>query len=277
MVQNMKTLYISDLDGTLLQSSQCTSDFTNETINQLVRDGMLFSYATARSFITASKVTKGLNAEIPVITYTGSMIINNKDGSVMLDNYFGEEVHGIIDDLLQHDIYPIVYAMVDGQEKMSFVASKMSRGVQDFVDSRQNDPRIRPAESVDALHNGTAFYITCIDEKGKLTELYKKYQNQFHCIFQVDLYSKEQWLEILPKCVSKAHAIKQLMEYYKCNHLVVFGDGKNDIDMFEMADEAYAVANAVPELKKIATSVIGGNNKDGVAKFLVERFNKLKM
>ena len=25
------------------------------------------------------------------------------------------------------------------------------------------------------------------------------------------------------------------------NNLVVFGDGKNDIDMFELADESYAV------------------------------------
>ena len=28
------------------------------------------------------------------------------------------------------------------------------------------------------------------------------------------------------------------------NNLVVFGDGKNDIDMFELADESYAVQNA---------------------------------
>ena len=51
---------------------------------------------------------------------------------------------------------------------------------------------------------------------------------------------------------------------------MVFGDGKNDVDMFELADEAYAVANAVPELKAKATAVIGGNNEDGVAKWLLE-------
>lgn len=38
--------------------------------------------------------------------------------------------------------------------------------------------------------------------------------------------------------------------------------------MFDMADEAYAVANAVPELKARATAVIGGNNEDGVARWL---------
>lgn len=39
----MSNLYVSDLDGTLLR------------INSLVDKGMLFSYATARSLITAKK------------------------------------------------------------------------------------------------------------------------------------------------------------------------------------------------------------------------------
>lgn len=41
----MKTLYVSDLDGTLLQSNERTSEYTNNIINELVERGMLFSYA----------------------------------------------------------------------------------------------------------------------------------------------------------------------------------------------------------------------------------------
>ena len=43
--------------------------------------------------------------------------------------------------------------------------------------------------------------------------------------------------------------------------------------LFEIADEAYAVENAVDELKAIATGVIEGNNSDGVAKWLCKRFS----
>lgn len=43
----MPTLYLSDLDGTLLHSDQRTSAYTNAAINRLVGEGMLFSYATA--------------------------------------------------------------------------------------------------------------------------------------------------------------------------------------------------------------------------------------
>ena len=53
-----------------------------------------------------------------------------------------------------------------------------------------------------------------------------------------------------------------------CEKLIVFGDGKNDIDMFQMADESYAVANAHEELKKYATDVILSNDDDGVAQWL---------
>ena len=55
---------------------------------------------------------------------------------------------------------------------------------------------------------------------------------------------------------------------------MVFGDGMNDLDLFEAADEAYAVENAVPELKAAATGIIGSNNDDGVAKWLSENWNE---
>ncbi|MCM1416322.1 MAG: HAD family hydrolase, partial [bacterium] len=42
----------------------------------------------------------------------------------------------------------------------------------------------------------------------------------------------------------------------------------NDIPMFEISDECYAVANAAPELKALATDVIASNDEDGVAKWL---------
>lgn len=60
MERKGKTLYISDLDGTLLTPEECLSPFTAETICRLTAEGMLLSYATARSFSTVSKVTKEL-------------------------------------------------------------------------------------------------------------------------------------------------------------------------------------------------------------------------
>lgn len=60
----------------------------------------------------------------------------------------------------------------------------------------------------------------------------------------------------------------------KCEKLVVFGDGKNDIDMFELADESYAVENAHEDLKRHATAIIPSNDDDGVAKWLDSKFHR---
>ena len=49
-----KTLYVSDLDGTLLRSDETLSEYTCNVINNLTEKGMVFSYATARSLITAT-------------------------------------------------------------------------------------------------------------------------------------------------------------------------------------------------------------------------------
>ena len=54
--------------------------------------------------------------------------------------------------------------------------------------------------------------------------------------------------------------------------IVAFGDNLNDIPLFEIADECYAVSNSAEELKKIATGVIGSNDEDAVAEFLLNRF-----
>ena len=65
----MKRIYISDLDGTLLNSQGYISDYTIKTINDLVERGMIFTYATARSLVSAAPVTKGLTKNLPLIIY----------------------------------------------------------------------------------------------------------------------------------------------------------------------------------------------------------------
>lgn len=265
---SMKTLYVSDLDGTLLQSNETLSEYTVKTINELVEQGMIFSYATARSYITAKKVTKGLEARIPLIVYNGAFVIDNVTGEILLSNYFDDSVKDVLDDLISEQIYPIVYAYINDVEKFSYAKDKCTRGMKVFLDSRKGDVRENAVDDAKQLYEGNVFYLTCIDEEEKLEVFYEKYKDQYHCVYQKDIYSGEQWLEIMPKTATKANGIAQLKELLQCEKLVVFGDGKNDIDMFEMADETYAVENAVEELKSIATQVIGNNNEDGVAKWL---------
>ena len=120
----MKTLYISDLDGTLLNSEASLSEFTKETLNQLIQEGMLFTYATARSSISACAVTQGLNVKLPVIVYNGTFIKDLFNGEFLVSNYFGDEVKDLLDDLMEHDIYPIVYSYMNQEEKFTYLPER---------------------------------------------------------------------------------------------------------------------------------------------------------
>ncbi len=268
----MSKLYVSDLDGTLLRSDQVTSDYTNQVINTLVDKGMLFSYATARSLITAKKVTMGIQAKIPLIVYNGAFVIDNVTEEILIANYFDDTVFTLLDDLFNNNIYPIVYSYIKGSEKFSFVPELCTKGMNKFIESRNGDVRTNAVSSLAELKLGNVFYITCIDDSEKLKPLYNKYKDTYHCVFQTDFYTKDKWLEIMPIEASKSNAIKQLQTMLGCEKLIAFGDGINDIDMFQIADESYAVANAHEELKKHATAVISSNDEDGVAKWLEGNF-----
>lgn len=271
----MRTLYVSDLDGTLLRSNVKTSEYTNKVINELTSNGMLFSYATARSYITATAATEGLFAKIPIITYNGAIILQNDTYDVIAKNTFSKmEKDEILNTLLQNGVTPIVYAHMSGKEKFSYLINNQNRALNEFLALRKGDVRENPVCSENDLGRGDVFYFTCIDEYDKLKPLYVKYKEKYHCVFQKDIYSGEQWLEIMPKTVSKANAILQLKKYLDVDYVVAFGDGINDIEMFEIADESYAVENAIDELKAAATGVIGSNDSDSVAKWLYDRFRR---
>lgn len=270
----MPTLYLSDLDGTLLRSDQRTSACTNETINRLVTEGMIFSYATARSYHTARKVTAGLDAKIPLIVYNGAFIIDNADGSLLLTNLFtAAEAADILGALLEAGVNPIVYCL-DDKERFVYNRRRINADTQSFVDSRKGDARDTPAEDDEALRRKGTFYFTCIDTAERLAPLNECFRERFTCVYSRDIYSGAQWLEIMPKAATKAHAARQLAELLGCDRIIAFGDAVNDTPLFEAADECYAVANAADELKARATAVIGCNDEDGVARWLDANWRK---
>lgn len=71
----MKTLYVTDLDGTLLTSQKNVSEYSEKTINALIENGMLFTYATARSLSSASKVVGGIHFQTPIVAYNGCKLV----------------------------------------------------------------------------------------------------------------------------------------------------------------------------------------------------------
>lgn len=264
-----KTLFLTDLDGTLLRSDQSLSKYTVETLNRLISRGMLFSYATARSYATSSIVTAGLDARFPVIVYNGTFVLENGTKRRLLSHAFSRaSAAEILHTLTDFGVYPIVYAYEEEAEKYFYCPRLISDETEAFLKTRRGDGRENEVADIEEALRGETFHFSCIDKPEKLLGAYEKLKDGFECVYYKEIYSGEQWLEVHPKGVSKAKAMTELKNLVGCERVVCFGDGVNDISMFEISDECYAVANADEKLKKIATGVIESNDSDGVARFL---------
>lgn len=264
-----RTLFVSDLDGTLLNKHDRINPESIKIINDLVSKGMLFTYATARSLSSASVVTQGLSTDIPVIVYNGAFILHPATGEILSrEGFLEEETEEIIEVMDKFHISPLVYSFVENVEKVSWSVSKENEGIRRYLNLRKGDRRLRPISSRKELYQGDMFYFTCIGEKDELQPIYDilAQDGRFRCTIQQELYRPEYWCEIMPAKATKAEAIRKLKEIRRCDRVVSFGDAINDIPMFEISDECYAVENAVDELKAIADKVIGSNENDGVAK-----------
>ena len=271
-----KTLYVTDLDGTLLNTKDRINPESIRIINELVAKGMLFTYATARSLVSASVVTEGLTTDIPVIAYNGAFIIHPRTGEIISSLFFTkEEAEFIRRNLEENNISPLVYSYVENVEKVSWNTKRENEGISRYLSNRKGDKRLRVLANEEGLYDGETFYYTCIGEKEELMPIYNIFSrdDRFKCTIQQELYRPEYWCEIMPRKATKAEAIKALKELWQCDRVVSFGDAINDIPMFEISDECYAVENAVPELKVLATGIVGSNDDDGVAKWLAENFH----
>ena len=268
-----RILYVTDLDGTLLNRQDSINPFSIQTINDLVDRGMIFTYATARSLVSASKVTVGLSTNIPIIAYNGAFIIHPATGDILSKEDFNEEERAKVREvLIQYNISPMVYSFINGIEKVSWIPEKENEGVKRYLSIRQGDKRFRAVHDIESLYEGEMFYFTCIGEKDELLPVYDIFSkdDRYRCTMQQELYRPEYWCEIMPAKASKKNAIQKLKELWNCDKVVSFGDAINDIPMFEISDECYAVENAVDELKVHATGIIESNDNDGVAKWLLE-------
>lgn len=273
----MKTLYVSDLDGTLLNSDTQLSEKTKNIINQLVKKGMNFTFATARSITSASVVTSGLHLQTPLIVYNGVHILDSETYEVLYSYSFDkEEIKKVIDEILPHKIIPFVYAYIDGAERVSYMEQELHEGAIHYMNSRPYDKRFRKVDTIEELLEGEVFYFNFIHDKNVLYPIYEKLKNttDYTIIFQQELYREEYWMEVMPSGVSKANAIMKLKEIGGYERIVSFGDAKNDIAMFEISDECYAVKNAIEELKLVANGVIGDHDEDAVALWLENEYER---
>lgn len=274
----MKTLFVSDLDGTLLTAKETVSEYSMRLLNKLIdEDGVLFTYATARSLNSAAKAVWGLRQNLPVILYNGAIVMEPWNGNKLYNSHFTGTVRADIRRILhEYDVWPLVYSFLGNKERVSWLRGRETEGMKRYLSRRAGDPRLNPVDSPDELKDDEIFYYTYIDAKERTDVLHAVFEKdaRFRCIYQQETYQSDYWLEIMPAGTSKGAAATVLKERLGAEKLVAFGDALNDRELFRAADEAYAVENADEELKKAATAVIGYSEEDSVSKFIRDNLKK---
>lgn len=266
-------LYISDLDGTLLNSNQKISQETLEVLNNLIEKGLNFSIATARSFNSAGAILEPLNLKLPIILHNGVFIYDPVTEKNILSNYIPQKAAvDMIEICEQYGFLPLVFTSKENIGDKIYYKGIFNEGEKDYVNSRvlNGDKRFTLINNFADCIDKEIITIVIIGEEGKLNSLYsilsEKFEMTYH--YTQDIYSKFYWLEITNKGADKRSAVEYLKKYLSAKKLICFGDNLNDYSMFEVADEKYAVSNGHHVLKEIATKVIGSNEEDSVSKFI---------
>lgn len=269
----MRTLYVTDLDGTLMRNDMTISEESVRILNQLIDRGVLITYATARSFHSAYDITRDIHFKIPVITRNGTTFADQISAKETETAFFSKD---ILKDL--KELIPIIKrcgftsAYIDGVMYKLYQEGEKSKEFQDYIDYYHSigDTRMRMVENVEKQFEGNISYITLISSREELLPYYEtiKDSDRWETVFQKDTYREEFWLEICPKNSTKAKAVLKLKDRLECDKLVVFGDSINDLPMFEVADEGISVSNARPEILNFANHIIDSNEDDAVARYI---------
>jgi len=270
-----KTLYISDLDGTLLTSDGKLSEYTASVLQKFKQNGGLFSAATARtweSILHNKFLDPVLPLAVPVVLMNGALVYDTQaQRYVKRETIPPGTVHEMLALAKAHGQTGFLYHQKDDVMRI-YVEQTADHPpfMQHYYQYRKAIYRDRFI-ATDNLPAEDIVYFTMQDEYDKLTALYAALQTLpgIGCILYIDHYFEGCWfLECFSRFASKNTAVRFLRETCGFDKIVGFGDNLNDLPLFEACDEGYAVANAREELKAAATGIIGANTEDGVARFL---------
>ena len=272
----MRTLFISDLDGTLFNSKAEINTETSDIINSLIEKGMNFAFATARSVYSAIPMTEKININSPCILMNGVSVYDIQSEKYIKNQFILPECSVQISDVFsKHNIKAFLYK-IENDVLKAYYTSISSDAMKNFADERR-DKYKKPFVMCDNFKDtvcGKEVYFTTTGSYSQLMPVKEDIDliSNIDCAFYEDTYTKEWYLEVFSQTASKSNGIKFLRQNYDFDKIVCFGDNLNDIPMFRESDVRIAVANAKPELKKLSDFITLSNNQNGVAVWLEENY-----
>lgn len=277
-----KTLYVSDMDGTLLSSDSRVSAESARIISDLSAEGALITVATARTPATVVPLLADTRIATEAIVMTGAARWDFRRGCFAHTHRIAAEpTRRILEICASRGAHPFVYIEAPDGRTMDVyhAAAAMNRAEESFYLERRHLKlkRFHLCKPVPADALERTLLMFAMGPRENIEEIAELIRMSSDCNVSCypDIFNENIGnLEIQAPGISKASAIRSLAAELGVERTVVFGDNLNDLPMFAIADVAVAVANAEPEVKAAATTIIGPNYTDAVARFIAADFRK---
>lgn len=267
------SLFISDLDGTLLDSNSTVPERAVKQINTLINSGVKATFATARTHCSVERILGAVEARYPVALMNGVVIrdLKNKK-NLSVKTIYKDVCMEVYERLTSCGINPFIYFVTDDDLIVRYTEIDnffMNRFMEERV--RKYDKKFYGVSSISFFDESAAYFVV-IGEKEKLFEATKVVSEI--CGINAACYGStrgdEWYLEIFSDKASKRSAALEIKEMTNSDKLISFGDNLNDLSMFEVSDESYAASSGVKEVMKKATGVVEPPYKCGVTKKIAE-------
>ncbi len=270
------TLYISDLDGTLLGADSKVSSESAAILSRLIGQGVMFTVATARTPATVEPLLRDVAVTLPAIVLTGAAEWDLRSHRFTRIDYLSSDVARSIAECFERGgVEPFIYAASSDCHLDVYHASPQLSIVESKFVSERDHLRYKtmhigvepPATVVDCR----SIMFLGIGDAPKIAGVAAMLEREGLCSIShyLDIFNpRVAYLEVLARGVSKASAVKRMSQRLGVDATVVFGDNLNDLPMMAVATRAVAVENACGRVRRYASEVIGPNTEDSVARYI---------
>ncbi len=274
----MKTLFISDLDGTLLNNNAEVSERSAHLLNSAIEKGAFFSAATARTAATVLQMLEKINVNTPIVLMNGVTVYDiHAKKYVKVHKFQDDTKKKFLTALDAHSSPGFIYCF-ENEKTTTYYENTSSPNAENFIKEREEKygKKFTKLQSVKELEKTDVIYYSYSDLRENILPLYEIIREikGLRCEFYADNYNPDFWYFEVCSCdASKENSVNFLRENYGFDKIIGYGDNFNDIPLFKACDECYATKNARDEVKTIATDVIGENDRDAVAEHILSQFD----
>ena len=258
-------MFVSDMDGTLLNSKRRISAVNAGEIQKAVGDDLIFTVATGRMYRAALPYAQELGIDAPLITHNGAVIKTVSGKRLAIEYIEPELVSQVVDFADELGFYIHLYTENDFLYRHQTKES-------DWYEEAVNMKGVAVGENLREHNEGIAKILIMDLSLEHVQEIIEKFNARFGGKLKAQ-NSDPSHVEIMSPGVSKANAILKLAEMYHIQpeEIAAIGDSGNDVPMLQLAGTSIAVANANKEAKAAAKYQVGTNDENGVAQ-AIEKF-----